>query len=597
MRRLTCLTLIAILSIPCADVRAASNDEGAPRQIARFDLMPKPALLPDGTLATYFLEHRGPGLTPTPMQQSVFARYSTDGGRTWSDPETLFDLPSEEGGFGYFVVQVDHDGEVHFFILCDAGTGILRARPEGFDGPAVEPIARQSLDVWYVRSTGNRTQWSEPRTIWKGRAGDPQSVTQLRNGRLLLPMSYYVGRSWRDRGEGFAQFTYLGQFDVTTLYSDDGGETWRQSDAVLSVPTPTLASYGAVEPVVVQLRDDLVWMLIRTQMGVFYESFSEDGATWTPAAPCAIRSSDSPAGFVRLSDNRLVLLWNNCNRYPYAQGGRRALHAAVSRDDGQTWVGYREVLLDAKRDVPPPPSGDHGVSYPFPTATADDRVIFSMWVETGEGRGLFGFDPDWLEETEHADDFTAGLDGWSTYGTRGVEVVEAEGSDDGAALRLQPAGDDWPTAAVWNFPMGTSGKLKLRVRREGAPGTPGNPEVPEAPFLLLLTDHYSSPFDEQAKLESVYGLQIGGADGAKLPAGEWTDLELAWDGESQQCRVSIGGKQAGVLSSQRRAGVCYVRLSAIDRTAGGGSLLIDAIEAEVKPPTRGDAKSLFTLTD
>lgn len=131
---------IVVLLIAYTAMTTWADDE--PQQVVHFDLMPKPALLPDGTLAAYFLEHRGPGLSPTPQQQSVFARYSKDEGQTWSEPHMLFDLPSQEGGFGYFVVLIDHAGEAHFFMLCDAGTGVVRARPKGYDGPAVEPIAR-----------------------------------------------------------------------------------------------------------------------------------------------------------------------------------------------------------------------------------------------------------------------------------------------------------------------------------------------------------------------------------------------------------------------------------------------------------------------
>ena len=51
------------------------------------------------------------------------------------------------------------------------------------------------------------------------------------------------------------------------------------------------------------------------------------------------------------------------------------LHAAVSNDEGRTWRGYREIARDPARNEPPPPNGDHGVSYPFASLTADGRVI------------------------------------------------------------------------------------------------------------------------------------------------------------------------------------------------------------------------------
>ena len=38
-------------------------------------------------------------------------------------------------------------------------------------------------------------------------------------GRIILPLSYLVDRSWSRRGEGFGAYTYMGQFDTTVLYS------------------------------------------------------------------------------------------------------------------------------------------------------------------------------------------------------------------------------------------------------------------------------------------------------------------------------------------------------------------------------------------
>src|SRR5262249_51380688 len=154
--------------------------------------------------------------------------------------------------------------------------------------------------------------------------------------------------------------------------------TWQQSPAALKTPTPAIGDLGAVEPAVLQLEDGRVWMLIRTQVGRFYESFSADGIEWTPAAPTAIESSDSPARRLPLKDGRILMFLNDCRRFPYANGGRQVLHGAISDDEGRSWRGWRELLRDPLRDEPPPPDGDHGVSYPYPTLTAGGQVLFSL---------------------------------------------------------------------------------------------------------------------------------------------------------------------------------------------------------------------------
>ena len=65
------------------------------------------------------------------------------------------------------------------------------------------------------------------------------------------------------------EYTYMGDFSSTSMYSDDNGETWHQSPDILSVQTPDLHTYGADQPMVIQLKDGRVWMLMRTQLGRF----------------------------------------------------------------------------------------------------------------------------------------------------------------------------------------------------------------------------------------------------------------------------------------------------------------------------------------
>ena len=165
-----------------------------------------------------------------------------------------------------------------------------------------------------------------------------------------------------------------------------------------------------------------MWNLVRVQRGRSYESFSGDGSRFSEPQPTTLVNSDSPAGLTRTDDGRLVLLWNNCQRYPYAFGGRQVLHAAVSEDEGKTWIGYREVKRDPKADEPPPPGGDFGTAYPFPVTANDGLVLFT----SGQGAGraaIVAFDPAWLYETEAHSDFQTGVGDWTFFGCKGVERV------------------------------------------------------------------------------------------------------------------------------------------------------------------------------
>ena len=512
--------------------------------------------------------------------QEAAARCSEDNGLTWSEPETLLQLPEEGGEWLGLQALLDRDGELHLFFLkyADAdtedtanGDDIPHGYLGGYNG--------KRLDLWHVKSASGRSSWRAPRMVWKGYTGALNSVIQMTNGRMLLPFSDAgPPRSFGGGGEDLAAFTHTGSFRSTALYSDDAGETWRLSGSSLSVQVPSFVHcYGADEPVVIQLSDGRVWMLMRTQMGRFYESFSADGATWSQAQPTRLISSDSPAGMVRLDDGRIVLFCNACQRFPYAHGGRHVLHAAISDDEGKTWRGFREVARDPKRNEPPPPSGDFGTAYPFPAVADDGKVIYC----TGQGAGrvlLMLLEPDWLLETSQQADFSAELDSWSTFGTRGVEFAAHPDKPDAKLLSIRRPDLDWPAAAVWNFPSGLEGRLRIKLMLN--PGFRG--------ALVGLTDHFSAPFDGEDSMHNLFNLEIASSGelsaGAALEFGRWHELLLDWSHAKRQCRVMLDGDEVGVLPLLRETtGVCYLRLRSTADEIDNAGFVVESVEVDVAP--------------
>jgi len=490
---------------------------------------------PDGSLAAFAVREERQG-------QAVCAWISQDG-NSWTGPEQLVALAQGMGLWGGLEALVDRDGETHLFLLNDLGSGVL-GNMAGEEAHSSLKPGEVRLDLWHLRSKGSN-QWLAPKRIWEGYTGSLNSVVQLRSGRILLPFSYLVERTWQHRGDGLDAFTFRGTYQSTVIYSDDAGSNWRLSPTPLKVPTPDITyAYGAVEPVVLQLLDDRVWMLIRTQMGRFYESCSDDGAAWSAPEPSPIVSSDSPAGLARLTDGRIVLLWNNCQRHPYAYGGRQVLHAAISADEGKTWRGYREVALDPFRNEPPPIAGDHGTAYPFPTALCDGSLLFT----TGQGKGrvqVVRLDPAWLEETHQDDDFSGGLEAWSVFGTRGVELTPHPEHPASHTLRLARIDNGYPACAVRNFPHGRTGELCLRMWTED--GFSGN---------LGLADHFSPPFDQEDRFFNLFNFTLSGL------APGYHNLQMTWDMSSRECRVAIDNKAYPTLSLRHESpGPCYLRLS------------------------------------
>jgi hypothetical protein len=518
--------------------------------------------IPNGPLRAYSLRTLK-GITEEVVQTS------SDDGHTWSVPLTAFRLPAGFGDVGAPKLLLDNGGRVHFF---------LPVNPHRTAGD----YHQQAWNIWYVRSADG-TQWTTPKEIWKGYVGSMQSAIQLRSGRLVLPFCFLTPRRWSNRGPGSDAFTYVGEFSSTTLYSDDSGDSWTQSPDELKTPTPTISTLGAIEPVLLELKDGRVWMLIRTQMGRFYQSFSRNGAQWSHPEPSSIGSSDSPAALLRLKNGGILLVWNHCIDYPYAFGGRHVLHAAISSDEGRTWGGFREVLRDPKRNEPPPPNGDFGVTYSLPALLSDGKVIVGFGYYREVPAVLL--DPRWVLATSQHADFVHGTDDWSAFGVHGVNVESFQ--DAGPVLHLRKTDEQWPSGAAWNFPAASSGRIRMKFMLQPRFGG----------LQVGLTDVFSTPFDPEDQFHNVYTFRIL-PDGSLITAagdklgsspvapGQWHTLELAWDRDARTCHVSIDGKRVAVLTASRDSEpLNYLRLRSTSAQLDDG-VLVESVDAEISLASR-----------
>lgn len=522
----------------------------------------KMVILPDSSWESYRVQKSASGF------QLMRAR-STDGGKTWSAPELARELPGEP--WGGVLPLLDRKGEVHLFLT--------RLRLEG-TGKRI--AIDRFIDVWHVGSRDGRKSWTEPQRIFQGYTGSIQQAQQLSSGRLVLPLGVWVP------GRPVAPPT--GAHFCTTITSDDGGKTWTQSPAQLVAPChPDFNgnNYGACEPVVIERTDGVVWMLMRTQDGTLYESFSNDGVAWSPAQASRFPSSTSPAALVKLPSGQLVVFWNNCVMPPRVAGqgvygGRDALHAAISADNGKTWRGFREVYLDPTRHQSPPKSGDRGTAYPFALPTKDGKIALI----SGQGAGLRALirvDPDWLLQTHRDDSFTAGLKDWSVFKgfgpargfwrdrVAGASLIAHPERADARVLHVRRPDDRAGDGAVWNFPAGMQGKLTLRLfPRKGFSGA-----------CLALADRFFDPTDGQGETKAVFLLALGTTTGLSLTPERWHEVVLAWDTDG--CRVTVDGERAKHLPvlNQTLNGVSYLRLRSSAATMDPAGLLVERVAVDL----------------
>ena len=344
------------------------------------------ARLPDGRILTLYTPGRpfnesdleGP-------EQPVYLRFSSDHGRGWSEPLHAFSYAPGKGSFSQKIYPVvDRKGNIHAFNVRYYRFPKRGTQTQGYS----ELIHTLSRD-------GGKT-WSPPNRVDFGHAytGAINSIIELKNGRLLVALSYMT--------DHFVESAQQFEFRCVATYSDDGGETWKVGNDNLTVPLgPLVVHPGAIEPVLVELKDGRVWMIIRTQTLRFYESYSGDGGkTWSAPSATSIMAPDSPAAILRLSDSRLLLVWNDVSQYPVTGNWRQYLYAALSGNEGKTWSSSKRVgpLVDA--DV----LASRG-DYPFLCEAADKSVLL-IYSRFGYRPGatyehphleLIRLDPEWIE--------------------------------------------------------------------------------------------------------------------------------------------------------------------------------------------------------
>lgn len=249
-------------------------------------------------------------------QAHLAARFSRDGGATWTDDDVTV-IPNE-GDYNIMSVSLLRlaDGRIALFYLRKNSLSDCR------------PVMRTSSD--------EAKSWSEPAEIIpESHMGyyvlNNDRVVQLKDGRIILPLAQHHGTGWEK---------WTGNARILCWFSDDSGRTWQSGD---EAPEPAPKGGKPVitqEPGVLQLQDGRVMLWCRTSGGTQYVAMSEDrGATWSRLEPSEMKSPVSPATIERIpSTGDLLLVWNDHRGEGARFGGKRTpLTAALSTDEGRTW--------------------------------------------------------------------------------------------------------------------------------------------------------------------------------------------------------------------------------------------------------------------
>ena len=275
-----------------------------------------PSLLatPAGSLLAFCEGRRNGGSDSGDID--ILLRRSTDGGRTWSELQTVWDDPGNTCGNPCPVVDRE-SGVISLLMTHNLGTDVERKIIDG--------SSAGTRTVWLAHSEDDGESWSPARDItadskephWTWYATGPGAGIQLTSGRLVVPCDHIEALT--------------NKYYSHVLLSDDGGTSWR-----LGGTTP---SDQVNECEVAQLEDGRLLLNMRnydrTQRARAYAYSEDDGESWSslahhpdlvePICQASLRRLDSPHG--------TYLLFSN----PASDSARENMTVRLSRDSGSTW--------------------------------------------------------------------------------------------------------------------------------------------------------------------------------------------------------------------------------------------------------------------
>jgi predicted neuraminidase len=261
------------------------------------------AQLSNGDLLSAFFAGQKEGI---PDNAILTARLK-HGSKVWSDVQVVVDTLGKPNNNP--VLFVNARGVISLFYMTIDGI--------------LGPESCERTLMFAVKSTDGGHNWLPAQQVctiqgWMLR----NKPIHLKSGRILLPCYYENPFQWM----GFC------------LYSDNEGETWKQSSWIK-------APVDVIQPTLLERKDGSILALFRSRSPAdrpdqhrIWRSVSKDeGYTWSRCEPTNLPNPNSGIDLVGLRNGHVILAYND------SETERTPLTLALSTDEGETWGKQRHL--------------------------------------------------------------------------------------------------------------------------------------------------------------------------------------------------------------------------------------------------------------
>lgn len=419
------------------------------------------------------------------------------------------------------------------------------------------------------------------------------------------------------------EYTYPDYSDKTVVvfYSDDDGESWTEKELLPSAPKfeikpphkNTRWQQYSAEPTIAELSGGELVMLVRTSRDYYYTYRSDDkGESWSGPEASQFHGTITMPVLQKLSDGRIVFFWCNTQPLPeldqetvfpplsvHEKSGvwedvftnRDANHLAITEDDMESWIGFRELFLNTIRNnadfrsIGGVNSRDKSVHQAQILELPFNKLLIHFG-QNSVSRKVVILDIDWLYEKERFENFRFGLGNVSTQmyiksnlgGYRGFSGHCAYNRTNGALLVPDPSGNfrevlqvartEDPRlvykkqGVVWNFPASPKGRVEIEL------------SVLESGVRISLTDRWYNPCDDTVGLEAHISFEV-------KDKCDWTTFAIEYNSKTEMAKIFVGDKEYDRLfKATAPNGLCYLHIQTLAEKEDFNGTLIKSFKKQ-----------------